>query len=93
MEILTTVNAIANAIITVTVVLFTIYIYGHSVKFNKLPALEKLFVKIGLAVTACGSLFNFLTLSTPPHTEILLNCGLAILFTWGVWFHYKSYKH
>ena len=86
------INAIANLVITFSVILFMIFVFGHSEKIEECSPLEKLFIKTGLATVACGSLFSFLTLTTPPTSEIIMNCGLAILFTWGVWFHYKHYK-
>ena len=92
MEILTIINAVANLVVTFTVILFMIFVFGYSEKIDTLHFTEKFFIKAGLATVACGSLLNFLTLTTPPPSEIVMNCGLAILFTWGVWFHYKHYK-
>jgi hypothetical protein len=42
-------------------------------------------------MTAAGSLFNFLTLSTPPFSEVLLNLGLAVVFLWAAVFHYNYF--
>jgi len=58
---------------------------------NKLHFLERNLIKVGLAATAAGSLLNFLTLYTPNATDIILNIGLAIIFSWGVWFHFKYF--
>jgi hypothetical protein len=40
-------------------------------------------IKISLACTSGGALLNVITLSTPPMSEIILNLGLAGLFSWS----------
>jgi len=86
------INAIANIAITITVIFFIIALFGsNNKKVNALSIYEKLFIRVALSATACGSLFNVLTLSHPPITEILLNIGLALLFSWAVHFHWKYF--
>jgi len=90
MEVL--VNAIANLVIAVSVSLFVVAIFGSNNKtINSLSQFEKLFIRIGLSATACGALFNLLTLSNPQSTEILMNIGLSLIFSWGVHFHFKYF--
>lgn len=84
-------NAVCNIIICVTICIFMVFIFAKSAKMTTIPVWEQWMIKVGLAVTACGSLFNFLTLSNPPTTELILNVGLAIVFTWGVLFHYRHF--
>ena len=98
METLTTsnflvgINAFANAIIFLGMIAFMVFVFGNSNgTIRKLPTWERLSIKVGLAAVCCGSLFNFLTLSLPPNTEILMNIGLAIVFLWGAIFHYKYF--
>jgi hypothetical protein len=85
------INLIANILITIGISLFMVFVYGRSTVIDKLPIFEKWIIKIALAVTACGSLFNVLTLSTPQTPEILFNSGLAVVFVWAAWFHFKYF--
>lgn len=86
------VNAIANLIIAGSVSFFIIALFGSNNKtINALSIYEKLFIRVGLSATAAGALFNVLTLSHPPLTEILLNIGLALMFSWAVYFHFKYF--
>lgn len=86
------INAFANAIIFIGIVAFMVFVFGNrNGTMNKLPKWESLSIKIGLSFVCCGSLFNFLTLSLPPTTEILMNIGLAIVFLWGAIFHFKYF--
>ena len=44
-------------------------------------------IRFSLIAVAAGGLFNVLTLSTPHWSEILLNVGIGLLFTWAVTWH------
>lgn len=88
---LTIVNAICNIIISGSMTAFMVFAFGRNSLLYKIPDWERLMVKTGLAGIAAGSLFNFLTLSTPPWTEVLLNVGLAITFLWAAFFHYHHF--
>jgi hypothetical protein len=85
------VNLIANILITVGVSLFMVFVYGRSGMIDKLPYFEKMFIKVALAGTACGAFFNVLTAPTPQFAEIVFNCGLALVFLWASWFHFKYF--
>ena len=85
------INAVANIIITLSMSLFMIFVFGKSNMMQKVHWLERFIIKIGLALLSAGSLFNFLTLSNPPKSEVLLNIGLAIVFSWGAYFHFKYF--
>lgn len=91
MEVLTLINAIANVVITISISAFMVFVFGRLSLMHKLPAYEKHTIKIGLALVAAGSLFNCLTLSTPPISEIILNFGLAVVFLWAAIFHYNHF--
>lgn len=84
-------NAIANILIAISISAFMIFVFGKSNTMNKVSTFERLTIKIGLAFVSAGSLFNFLTLSNPQYSEVLLNIGLAIVFTWGAFFHFKYF--
>ena len=94
-EIALLINSIANIIICVSVSLFMVFVFAASSMMHKLHFMERNIIKVGLAATAAGSLFNFLTLYTPNTSDIVMNIGLAMIFSWGVWFHFKYFakKH
>lgn len=85
------INAIANIIITFSVAMFMIFIFGRSSMMERIHWLERTVIKIGLALLSAGSLFNFLTLPHPQKSEVILNIGLAIVFGWGAYFHFKYF--
>ena len=86
------INFICSIVLTIAFTFFIIFTFGRqSSKLNKLPWYESYLVKLGLGFCAAGALLNALTLSNPAWTEILLNCGLAILFIWASYFHYKEF--
>jgi hypothetical protein len=85
------INAIANLIIAVSVSAFISFVFGRMSLLDKVSKIESLIVKIALCLIASGSFFSFLTLSNPQETEVVLNVGLAFLFTWAALFHYKYF--
>lgn len=93
-SLLTVVNVASNAVIGMAIILFIISVFGrpdHPVWEFKLKAY---LCKIGLGICGCGALLNVLTLSTPPMTEVILNVGLAMNFTWlALWQHGETVKH
>lgn len=91
MEISQTINLISNILLTLGITMFMIFVYGRSSMVDRLHFIERVSIKVALAVTACGSLFNVLTLSNPSFSEIIFNFGLAIVFVWAAWFHFKYF--
>lgn len=91
MEISQLINLIANTLLTIGITFFMIFVYGRSTMIDKLPFLERAIIKVALAMTACGSLFNVLTLAASHPSEILFNSGLSIVFVWAAWFHFKYF--
>ncbi len=85
------INAIANIIVTISVALFMIFVFGRSNLMQKIHWLERTTIKVGLAILSAGSLHNFFHLKNPDTSEILLNVGLAIVFSWGAYFHFKYF--
>ena len=84
-------NLIANLLITIAVAMFMIFVFGKSNMMDKVSILERISIKVGLALVSAGSLFNFLTGSHPQDSEVILNIGLAVVFTWGAIFHFKYF--
>lgn len=86
------VNFVANLILTLAFMLFLLFVFGRTnSKIYALPWYKTIVAKVGLATCAMGSLLNTLTLSDPPASEVLLNVGLAALFSWASVFHYKTF--
>ncbi len=84
-------NAIANLVITFSVAMFMIFVFGRSNMMQKVHWLESFIIKVGLAMLSSGSLLSLLTFSNPPISEIVVNVGLAIVFAWGAYFHFKYF--
>jgi hypothetical protein len=86
------INFVASCILTCSFVLFIIFVFGRTnSKIYNLPCYKSLGAKLGLALCTCGSLLNAITFSNPPWSEVCLNSGLAILFSWASWFHYRNF--
>ena len=91
METLEIINAVSNLIMTIGITAFMVFVFGKSNMMYKLGWLERNFIKVALAVTASGSLFNLLNFKNPPTSEVILNTGLALVFSWGAYFHFKYF--
>ena len=91
MEMLMLINAFCNVVICLSVSAFMIFVFGRLDLTQKFGIIQKWIVKSGLALVSAGSLFNFITLSVPPFTEVLMNIGLAFLFLWAAVFHYTHF--
>jgi hypothetical protein len=88
----TLLNLTANIVLTVSVSIFTIFLYRTEGVVRKWPLAGSYLLRISLVTIAVGGLGNCLTLSTPPHTEVILNLGSAALFAWAAWFHHNLLK-
>jgi hypothetical protein len=89
---LVTINAIANCTTAVSALGLLIHIFGdpsNEIWDNRIKAW---LAKIGLSVTTCGAVSNAITLSDPPPTEIILNCGIAITLFWLSWWQWELFK-
>lgn len=79
---LTVINAVANALLSVSVVHLIIRVFKDpKSRIHKFPIAGKL-CKAACAVTLCGTVSNILTMSTPSWTEVLLNAGVSLNFLW-----------
>lgn len=86
------VNFAANIILCAAFAAFLIFIFGRENSIiYKLKGVSTIFLKVGLSMCSTAALLNIITMSNPTWTEILLNVGLAILFTWSAWFHYVRF--
>jgi hypothetical protein len=85
-------NVIANIIIAISVAGFIVMLQEPTNPVAKMTFLLRNWIKISLALTSGGALLNVVTLSTPPVSEIVLNLGLAGLFSWSYFWHLKMFK-
>lgn len=89
---ITVVNAVASGILAVATGAFLIFVFGRENSLiHKLGVKSLLSVKLALSVCSAGALYNVLTLSTPPLSELVMNVGLAMLFSWAAVFHYNRF--
>jgi len=80
---LTILNLIANIFIALSSAGFMVMIQDINNPVAKMNIGIRWWIKISLACTSGGALLNVITLSTPPSSEIILNIGLAGLFSWS----------
>lgn len=85
------INGIANGIISISIAIFMVFIYGRNSFLYKRPFIEVGAIKIGLAMVSCSSLYNSIKLPIPTFTEVLMHSGLAIVFLWAVAFHWHYF--
>jgi len=69
-------------------VFFYIMVFGNDNLLFKRPKWEQWMVKIGFLCVAFGTLLNVMIWAYPPINEIIINMGLAFMFTWGAIFHW-----
>lgn len=86
------INFICNLVLTGAFTVFLIFVFGRkNSKLYKLPFYKTIALKIGLAGCTTGALINCLSFSDLPWSQVLLNCGLAVLFCWAAYFHYSEF--
>lgn len=85
-------NLVANIVLTTSVAIFIVLLYRTDSVVRKWPLVGSYLLRLSLTAMAVGGLGNCLTLSTPPHSEVLLNIGTAGLFAWAAWFHHNLLK-
>lgn len=86
------INFVASLILTISFTAFVIFIFGRpNSKLNTMPWYKTVLVKVGLCFCTAGALLNALTFSNPPWTEMVLNSGLAMVFSWAAYFHYTEF--
>ena len=85
-------NLASNAVLTAVMAAFLVFLFGRENSFvYKMPAYKTFALKAGLALCTVGAALNVLLLSTPQWSEVVLNLGLATLFSWATWFHYDKF--
>lgn len=87
-EILVLVNQVVSVILFTNMTAFYLMIFGKEGTIYRRPEWEQYFVRIGLLTVVTGSLMNILNDKTPLVGTVIVNTGLAFLFTWASIFHY-----
>lgn len=104
MDFLAVLNIVANSIICLGMTGFFVLLFGnHNSIVHKWPVLQHWSLKISLVSIIATSAWNAMNVVykmvvprrddiimhiETPIGEILMNCGLAGLFVWIVYFHY-----
>ena len=92
MSTLLVVNMVASGTMVLGFTAFLIFLFGRENSLvHKLEGMCTVCVKGALATCAAGSLYNMMTLSEPPPSEVVLNVGVAALFAWAAWFHWVRF--
>lgn len=85
-------NIASNSIMAGALVVFIILMFGRAESLvNKFPKWEYWMLKLGLAASASGALFSALTNPSVTWTQFTRNAGLALLFVWAAFFHYRYF--
>jgi hypothetical protein len=86
------INFACNIVLTAAFTAFTIFLFGRENSFvYTMRTVNTVILKAGICLCVSGSLYNALSLSNPPISEVILNAGLAILFVWAAIFHYNRF--
>ena len=87
------INSTANLVVCIAIFVLIVDIYtSTSSPISRYPMFKTFHVKAGLSLTAAGSLFNVLVDVTPAWSEVILNIGLAFLFSWILIFYQRYFK-
>jgi hypothetical protein len=89
MSTLTYINLVASSMITISITGFMFLIQQESSPVQKMSFFIRSWIRLSLTAMAAGGLFNVITLSTPHWSEILLNCGIGLLFSWAFYCWYS----
>lgn len=95
MSIWTYVNLVSSAMIAISVTGFMFLIQHEDSPVTKMNFFMRSWIRLSLVAISAGGLFNVVTLSTPHWSEILLNAGIGLLFTWAFYWHrlkWREYK-
>jgi hypothetical protein len=82
MSLLTLLNAIANAVLCISVFHVTLFVFGRPDSPIYRNNLAAVLCKVASTITFCGSAANLLSLPTPTWTELVLNIGISLNFLW-----------
>lgn len=87
MSIWTYVNLVSSTMIAISVTGFMLLLQHEESPVQKMNFFMRSWIRLSLIAVAAGGLFNVISLSTPHWSEILLNFGLGLLFSWAFYWH------
>lgn len=87
MEAKTILNAVANSVVCVSVTAFMALLRRSNSPIEQMGVWMRLWIRISLGLVASGALISVLSLSSPNWSEVVINCGLAGIFAWAVFWH------
>ena len=90
-EILVLINQAVSLVLFTNMTAFYLMVFGKEGAIQKRPMWEQYFVRIGLLTVLTGSLLNVFNDRTPLVGTVIVNVGLAFLFTWASIFHYHVF--
>lgn len=87
------INSIASLVISGSVAVLMLDIYASETSpIYRYPLFKTIHIRTGLALVSAGALFNVLIGSVPPWSEVVLNVGLALFFSWLLLFYNRYFK-
>lgn len=92
MNFFTIINVITNCTTAISCIALLVHIFGdpnNPIWDNKIKAW---LAKVGLSITICGAISNAITLTTPPPTQVLLDCGISLTLCWLSWWQWELFK-
>jgi hypothetical protein len=92
-ETLKIVNLICNFLLSGSIILFIISVFGrreHFIWDNKYRAY---LAKFGLSFTACGALLHVTSSTIPTINDVIFNAALTFNFCWLAWWQVKAAKY
>lgn len=92
----TVINLVANATIALSVVMFMAELWREHEHnpVSRMPWYLRTWIKTSLTVVSTGAMANCFFRSSPIVSEIVLNCGLAMVFSWAFCWHRQRWaKH
>lgn len=89
MELIKTINSISELVIAISLIFFIYFVYDEDGMIRKINIIERLIIRIALALGASGSLYDALTQSS--DAAFLVHMSFAMIFCWAAYFHYKYF--
>jgi hypothetical protein len=93
LEFLITVNLICNILLSTSIILFIISVFGRSDHFIWENKYRAYMAKFGLGFTACGALLHVTSSTIPTINDVIFNAALAFNFCWLAWWQVKAAKY
>lgn len=87
------INLLANLILSYSLIMFYLYLYGDNDKIvHRWSFIGHWTLKLGIITMITGTIFNMLTFNKPSLSQLCLNVGLAITFVWVYLFHKELFE-